>query len=69
MIDRLSLRTVLNEKSEKKDKGLSKKQGDEKAKEFINALDKDWKCGSVRIIITAMMMVERIILNYLLIVI
>ena len=53
MMDRLSLRTVLNEKPEKKDKASSsKKQADEQAKEFINALDKDWKCGSVRMITT-----------------
>ena len=34
---RLSLRTVLEEKKEKK----------EKKEDNVNALDKDWKCGSV----------------------
>ena len=34
---RLSLRTALEEKKEKK----------EKKEDNVNALDKDWKCGSV----------------------
>ena len=37
---RLSLRTVLEEKKVKKEKK-------EKKEDNVNALDKDWKCGSV----------------------
>ena len=37
---RLSLRTALEEKKEKKEKV-------EKKEDNVNALDKDWKCGSV----------------------
>lgn len=37
---RLSLRTVLDEKKEKKEKV-------EKKEDNVNALDRDWKCGSV----------------------
>lgn len=51
MINRLSLRTVLDEKTDKEkkkgEKAIGGKVAEEKAKEFINALDRDWKCGQV----------------------
>lgn len=41
---RLSLRTVLEEKKPKE----AKEAKESKAESAVNALDRDWKCGSVR---------------------
>ena len=41
--DRLSFRTVLDEKKEKKPKETK----ETKEEDNVNALDRDWKCGSV----------------------
>lgn len=40
---RLSFRTVLDEKKEKKPKETK----EPKEEDNVNALDRDWKCGSV----------------------